>query len=234
MWSRLMQTAAAQLPSGLRFELRRLKFSRQIHRGRFGSPEPEILDVTRHLRRGDWVIDVGANVGHYTCHMASCVGARGRVLAFEPIPVSFALLSANVQAAGLSNVTLFNIALSSHAGLSRMTVPSYEYSNLENFYRAHIADEGETPVMCLPLDAIPVPGAVRLVKVDAEGHDLDVLQGMESLLLRDRPVSIVEGSPEGHAARWLTERGFSVRCKPTSSNFIAVPASGHGRWRRHH
>ena len=228
-----MQTAAAQLPSGLRFELRRLNFSRQIHRGRFGTSEPEILHVTRHLRRGDWVIDVGANVGHYTCHMASCVGARGRVLAFEPIPSSFALLSANVQAAGFSNVTLFNIALSSHAGVSRMTVPPYERSTLENFYRAHIADEGDTPVMCLPLDAIPVPGAVRLVKVDAEGHDLDVLQGMEALLLRDRPLTIVEGSPDGRAARWLTERGFSVRCKAGSSNFVAVPLSTRLA-RRHH
>jgi FkbM family methyltransferase len=223
MLGRLWRAAAARLPSGLRFELRRANFSRQIHRGSFRSPEPEALEITRHLRAGDWAIDVGANVGHYTCQMAGCVGASGRVLAFEPIGLSFALLTANVRAAGLLNVTLFNIALSSRASLSRMTVPSYEHTRLDNYYRAHIAPDGEYPVLCLPLDAIPIPGSVRLVKIDAEGHDLQVLLGMESLLQRDRPRLIVEGSSGGTVASWLTERGYAVRAAAGSSNIVATP-----------
>lgn len=223
MLRRLLRTAVARLPSGLQFELRRANFSRQIHRGNFRSPEPEVLEITRHLREGDCVVDVGANVGHYTCQMAHCVGASGRVLAFEPIPLSFALLTANVRAAGLLSVTLFNIALSSHAAFSRMTVPRYEHTRLHNYYRAHIAADGQYPVLCLPLDAIPIPRSVRLVKIDAEGHDLQVLLGMEALLRRDRPILIVESSPDGPVASWLAERSYTVRAASGSSNIVATP-----------
>src|SRR5690242_607646 len=93
----------SRLPAGVQFELRRLNFARQIRMGTFSSPEPEIDRVADYLDDGDWAIDVGANVGHYTCSMAKYVGASGRVLAFEPIPTSFALLAANVRASGVRN-----------------------------------------------------------------------------------------------------------------------------------
>jgi FkbM family methyltransferase len=200
-----------------------MNFRRQIRRGSFRSPETEVSEVARALHEGDWVIDVGANVGHYTCQMSRCVGASGRVLAFEPMPMSFALLTANVRAAGLLNVTLFNVALSSRTGVLRMTVPSYEHSRLANFYQARIATDGDYPVLCLPLDAIPIPGRVRLVKIDAEGHDQQVLLGMQSLLQRDRPMLIVEGSLKGAVAAWLTARGYAVRTAAGSSNIVATP-----------
>ena len=217
------QNALARLPRGVQFEVRRVNYSRQIRRGNFVRDDPEILEITRHVREGDWVVDVGANVGRYTCHMARRVGITGRVLAFEPITVSFTLLAANVRAAGLRNVTLFNIALSSAAGISGMTVPSYEHTRLDNYYRAHIAAGGEYPVLCLPLDAILIPRAVRLVKIDAEGHDLQVLMGMESLLHRDRPVLIVEGWSRGAAASWLEERSYAIRAVAGSPNIVAMP-----------
>jgi FkbM family methyltransferase len=223
MLLRLWRGAAARLPRTLQFELRRARYSRQIRSGTFASPEREARDIARYLREGDWAVDVGANIGHYTCRMGHCVGVSGRILAFEPIPVSFALLTANVRVAGLRNVTLFNIALSSRAGLMRMTVPWYESSGLNNYYRAHVSAEGEYPVFCLPLDTIPIPSIVRLVKVDAEGHDLDVLIGMEALLRRCRPVLIVESRPESAVASWLMERGYAIAAAPDSSNIVATP-----------
>jgi len=83
--------------------------------------------------------------------MARCVSASGWGLAFEPTLVSFALLTANLRAAGLLNVTLFNIALSSRAGFSRMTGSMYEHTRLDNYCRAHIA-ERRNPVLRLLLD----------------------------------------------------------------------------------
>ena len=223
MRHRFLHAAIARLPPGVQFELRRANFSRQIRRGSFVPDEPEIAEITRHVRAGDWAIDVGANVGHYTCHMARCVGASGRVLAFEPTPVSFALLAANVRASGVSNVTLFNVALSSTAAVLRMAVPSYEHTRVNNYYQAHISSAGEYPVLCLPLDAIPIPGLVRLVKIDAEAHDLQVLQGMESLLQRNRPLLIVEAWQSGPIASWLRERGYSIRQATNSANIVAAP-----------
>lgn len=216
----------ARLPVGMQFELRRFNFSRQIRAGHFLPEEPEVAEVADHLRAGDWVIDVGANVGHYTCFMSKRVGDSGRVLAFEPLPMSFALLAANVRAAGARNVTLFNLALSSATSTASMTVPSYEHSHLSNYYQARICAGGEHPVLCLALDSIPIPRPVRLVKIDAEGHDLQVLVGMESLLRRDRPLLIVEASLSGPVATWLGERGYLLRKSAGSPNIVGEPVEG--------
>jgi FkbM family methyltransferase len=218
-----LQAGAAHLPKAVQFELRRANFARQIRKGCFVPDHPEMTEIARQVRAGDWVIDVGANVGHYTCHMARYVAPTGRVLAFEPVPVSFALLTANVRAAGAANVTLFNVALSSSAAMLSMAVPSYESSELDNYYQAHISSAGEYQVLSLPLDVIPIPGLVRLVKIDAEGHDLQVLMGMESLLRRDRPFLIVEASRTGPVAEWLADRGYSIRKAIGSPNIIAEP-----------
>jgi len=223
MLSKFRQAALARLPAGLQFEVRRARFSRQIQRGSFTPDDPlDILEIARALREGDWAIDIGANVGKYALHMAHCVGPRGRVLAFEPVGESFALLAANVRAAGISNVSLFNVALSASADILAMTVPSFERSRLANYYQAHIAADGEMRVLCLPLDAIPIPATVRLVKIDAEGHDLQVLMGMEALLRRDRPLLIVEGSRRGAIASWLGERGYEIRKTAGSPNIVAA------------
>jgi FkbM family methyltransferase len=222
LWKSLY-AAIAHLPTSVQFELRRARYSWQIRRGSFVPDEPEMTEITRHVRAGDWVIDVGANIGYYTCHMARCVGASGRVLAFEPVATSFALLSANVRAIGATNVTLFNVALSSTATILSMAIPPYEHSRVKNYYQAHISPEGECSVFCLPLDAIPIPGVVRLVKIDAEGHDLQVLLGMESLLQRDRPRLIIEASPSDPVASWLSERGYSIRSTIASPNIVAEP-----------
>jgi FkbM family methyltransferase len=120
-------------------------------------------------------------------------------------------------------VTLFNVALSSSAAVLSMTIPPYEHTHLNNYYQARISSEGEYPVLCLPLDAIPIPRSARLVKIDAEGHDLQVLLGMESLLLRDRPLLIVEASRTGPIASWLSERGYLIRKAGNSPNIVAEP-----------
>jgi len=69
----------------------------------------------------------------------------------------------------------------------------------------------------------PLPGLARLVKIDAEGHDLQVLLGMESILQKHRPVLIVEASRTGPAASWLNERGYSIRRVGESFNIVAEP-----------
>jgi FkbM family methyltransferase len=224
---RRLQAVVARMPRAVQFELRRANFARQIRRGRFVPDQPEMAEIAGRLRCGDWAVDVGANVGHYTCHMARCVTPAGRVLAFEPVPPSFGLLAANVRAAALTNVSLFNIALSSSAGTHSMSVPTYDDSALPNYYQARIASRGEYEVLCLPLDAIPIPGRVRLVKIDTEGHDLEVLRGMRALLENQRPTLIVEASLTGAIAEWLTARGYSLRKHPGSPNLVCEPHGVH-------
>jgi FkbM family methyltransferase len=219
-WTRRL---AARLPKRVQLELKRVKFQRQIRLERFVPHEPEMQEISRLLMPGDWAVDIGANVGHYTCHLASCVGPTGRVLAFEPILETFQLLAANVYAAGYRNVTLVNAASSVKTCVAHMTVPKFEDTGLDNLYWARLSNEGEHPVLCFPLDSMPIPQRVRLVKIDAEGHDMDVLKGMASVIERWRPVLIVESRETGEIADWVRAAGYSVRKYSESANIIAEP-----------
>ena len=56
-----------------------------IRRGRFRPNDPEYEQLPLFVKPGDWVIDIGANVGYYTWRLAHLVGQHGRVLAIEPM-----------------------------------------------------------------------------------------------------------------------------------------------------
>ncbi len=221
--ARWIKALVSYLPRAIQFELKRAYFLVQIWRGTFIPNEPEIAAIPSLVRVGDWAIDVGANVGYYTCQLARCVGPSGRVLAFEPIAQTFELLAANVRALNTRNITLFNVAASSSAAIVGMDIPMFSETGLDNLYQARLTGQGEYAVLCLPLDGIPIPEPVRLVKIDAEGHDLQVLKGMESLIRKDRPVLIVEASETGEIADWLRERGYAISKAPGSSNILAKP-----------
>jgi FkbM family methyltransferase len=208
--------------------LRQLHYRYLIHRGNFLPVELEIADVERFARPGDWVVDVGANVGRYTCYMSRCVGERGRVLAFEPILESFSLLTENVRSCRATNVSLYNLALSSENAVLNMSVPADQKTRLRNYYEAHIAPSG-VPVLCLTLDSLSLPHPVRLIKIDAEGHDLHVLKGAQRMIQRDRPVMIVEGSESGAVAEWLRERDYVIQRRTGSHNMVAVPSESETR-----
>ena len=92
----LMKSIAARLPKKLQQSMKRRYFALQIRRGLFRTEEPEFNLASEILREGDWVLDVGANIGHYTVRFSELVGDKGRVIAFEPVPDTFEILSSNV------------------------------------------------------------------------------------------------------------------------------------------
>src|SRR5262245_2134996 len=79
--------------------------------GRGYEPE-ETAFIEAALAPGMTFLDLGANVGYFTCLAARKVGPAGRVWAFEPDPRNFRLLVRSVKANGLSNVTAVRAAAS--------------------------------------------------------------------------------------------------------------------------
>ena len=220
----MLRKIASYLPRGTQDEIKRLMFRHQIRRGTFVSDEPEFVSVSLYLHAGDTVIDVGANVGHYTLQLSKAVGPTGRVIALEPMPETFEILTANMRAARAFNVTLLNLAASCRSGSVRMSLPKWDNGN-DNFYQAAIAAAGDYQVLCAPLDLFKL-SKVALLKVDAENHDLEVLQGAESLIRRDMPTVIVENGRHGPIADWLLARGYSLSMAHGSPNCVAVKAGG--------
>ncbi len=190
---RLLKKFAAKLPAGLQTELKRIYFRWQIKKGKFYTWEPEYGILDEFIKPGDWVIDIGANVGHYTKRFSELVGEEGRVIAFEPIPITFSLLSANIQLFPYTNVTLINAALSDKLDVVGMSIPEFS-TGLTNYYQAHLSADLDCPlsVLIMSLDSLDIKRNVSLVKIDAEGHEVSVLAGMKKLIETFHPVLVVE------------------------------------------
>jgi FkbM family methyltransferase len=216
----VLKQLASKLPEHWQAELKRLHFSRQIKRNKFSTEEPEFKILNEFIQPGDWVIDVGANVGHYTKRFSELVGLSGRVIAFEPVSATFALLSANTQLFTYPNVTLINAAVSDRLAVVGMSIPKFS-SGLSNYYCAHLTSEvdGTLPVLTLSLDSIDIEQKVVLVKIDAEGHEAIVLAGMQKLMELHHPTLIVE-NPTKETRNHLSSLGYDAVELPNSPNVL--------------
>lgn len=213
---------AAKLPPVWQQELKRHYLRSRIKSGQYGADEPETALLRELVRPGDWVLDVGANVGHYTLQLSALVGRTGRVIAFEPVPESFELLASAAALAPAGNITLINAAASDGARVLGMRIPLWQ-TGLKNYYRAQLDEtQGDVSVQCLPIDALPLPQRIRVAKIDAEGHELSVLKGMRSLLLRDWPVLVIEDTSDA-VLDWLTELGYTSEKHLASANRVYRP-----------
>ena len=216
---RVLKTIAARLPLRIQQELKRIFFAYQIRRNRFFTDEKEFAIVDRLISPGDWVLDIGANIGQYTKRFSELVGDSGRVIAFEPVPDTFELLTANAQRFRQKNVTLFNAAASDQCVAQGMAIPTLS-SGLSNYYAAHLTPTANgLTVLTFPIGNLLFPHSIRLAKIDAEGHELAVLRGMENLLRRDQPTLIVE-TFAADVEKFLLGLGYRVKQIPGSSNKI--------------
>jgi FkbM family methyltransferase len=219
----LLKQIAAKLPNRWQTELKRIHFGRQINKGNFVTDEPEYKILQSFISPGDWVIDIGANVGHYTKRFSELVGTHGRVLAFEPVPTTFSLLSANVQLFAHPNVSLINAAASDSLNVVGMSIPKFS-TGLINYYEAHLSPAAATSfsVLTMSLDSLCICKNIALVKIDAEGHESYVLAGMNKLIEKSHPVLIIETSSEEVIAS-LSTLGYSPEKLHNSPNFIFKP-----------
>ena len=222
----VLKRLAAALPEAWQHELRRRHFRAEIRRGRFYTDEKEYALLDTLLRKGDWTLDVGANVGHYAMKMSELVGASGRVVAMEPVPDTFSLLAANARLFAHANVSLVNAAASDRVGVASMQIPRFG-SGLQNYYQARVGAGPGLSVLTLPIDALQLP-PVRLVKMDVEGHELPALHGMRGLLARDHPVLIVETNAKD-VTDFLAALNYSFERLPGSSNLVCRATSAGGQ-----
>ena len=223
----MLKRLAARLPEQWQQNLKRFYFGRKIRSGHFLTDEPEYALLPTILAEGDWVIDVGANVGHYTLRCSQLVGQRGRVVAIEPVPVSFELLSANAARSPFTNITLINTAASDSSCVLGMTIPRFA-TGLTDYYRAQLSEtEQPLQVYCLPVDSLGISHPVKLVKIDAEGHELAVIRGMQNLIRRDLPVLIVEANDE-EVAGLVESWGYQKEHTAGSPNDVYRPVRQDG------
>ncbi|WP_405230010.1 FkbM family methyltransferase [Lentisalinibacter sediminis] len=220
-----LKRIVARLPGGLQSELKRVYFRREIAAGRFVTNEPEYQILEEFVRPGDWVVDIGANVGHYTKKLSELVGESGRVIAFEPVPTTLALLIANTELFDHNNVTVIGTAVSDKLDIRGISMGSFS-SGLTNYYEARLSTQADSDqtVLTISLDSLVVDQRIALVKIDTEGHEAYVLQGMRRLIEKSRPVLIIE-TGNAELINSVSQYGYTAERLRKSPNVLFRPTN---------
>ena len=174
-----------------------------------GEWEPHMTSAFRGLLSpGDVCVDVGAHIGYYTLLASRVVGPTGGVYALEPSLRVHRTLASNLALNASENVAALNVAAGEAAG-SALLYEGPGPSPLTSSLSARMLDAPHggradefvataVPVVALddvvPADVLP---RVRVVKIDVEGYEVEVLRGMDALLrAADRIALFVETSPD--------------------------------------
>jgi FkbM family methyltransferase len=171
------------------------------------------------LKPGMTVIDVGANAGVYTFSAATQVGSKGKVIAIEPFPACVGYLEETCRVNQFDWVRVYGAAASERTGNVRLSIQGASELNeviADDAVSSSSAKYIEVP--CLTLDSLIEQEdlqSVDIMKLDAEGHEINVLKGCQSLLEKFQPVILYENIAGGQGnnlevAEFLTRNGYQL------------------------
>ena len=156
--------------------------------------EREIEFWRTWLKPGMTVLDIGANVGVYTFSAAKRVGSEGCVIAIEPYAPCVRCLNETKQLNQFDWVKIYAGAASSRSGTASLKL--YAASELNEIITDSSAQTAHTQtVNCITLDELMFReelSRVDFIKLDAEGHELDILAGASKLIAVFQPTILYE------------------------------------------
>jgi FkbM family methyltransferase len=224
-----------------------VQYARWQHpEARVPSPDPQLIRHWRGLLTpGDVAIDVGAHVGDSTLPIALAVGATGTVLALEPNPYVFPTLEATAALnRDKTNIVPICVAATREDAPVEMQFGERGYCNggihegISRWIHGSaytVMVQGRNLARLLEHEYGHLIPRLRLMKIDTEGHDLAVLETVESVVRRQRPLLHVEffnakKSPPGYRRRlfgFLTNLGYEVwRIDEGGETFLIERISG--------
>lgn len=177
---------------------------RTMFMGTYERPQTEWF--RRCILPGDVVVDVGASFGHYTALAASLVGSGGKVYAFEPSPMPSATIAKMVENSGAKQIILTRAALGAQKGAVDLLLPSKDSAlHTPSIFASDPAFTAHR-IEVMTLDDFAEEkkiGRIKLIKIDVEGYEPDVLVGMNRLFAERRVENIVIEFNSG----WLEKNG---------------------------
>jgi FkbM family methyltransferase len=148
---------------------------------------------------GDTVIEIGANIGTETVGFSDIVGRSGRVYAIEPEPSCLKSLKDNLEINHCHNVSLLPLAIGEYCKQVRFILPPNKHCSGIGYVseQAEELNSNSIEVHCVTLDSLSSQiDAVRIIFIDAEGSEMNILKGGRKLISRDKPHIVLEASPK--------------------------------------
>lgn len=175
----------------------------------------EIALLKQHLRPGDTVLDIGANIGFYAQLLSQLTAPNGQVHCFEPDALNYQHLKHAVE--GLGNLHIYQKAV----GPQTTTLKIYTSKELNVDHRTYRPEvyEQELEVEAVSIDDCFGGQKVDFIKMDIQGFEMQAIQGMQQVLAANSQVKILSelwpyglrtaGSSVSSYLSFLTDRGFN-------------------------
>jgi FkbM family methyltransferase len=194
--------------------------------------EPHVLRwLSRLIKRGDCIVDAGANVGLLSLLMSKYCGNNGRVYSFEPSPTHLRLLEYHKRKNRANQICIQPLAVSNQDGMAAFFLLNEgdHYSNslvfseddVRNLVEPLRRTKKEIRIPTVTLDRFCAEHQIRpsLLKIDVEGAELMVLQGAVRLLSEVRPHIILAihpwwlpgGQTTGDIVSLLVSHGYEIQ-----------------------
>ena len=145
------------------------------------------------IKKGDFILDIGANIGFHTLYFAELTGVSGKVFSFEPIQVNFDALQRNIKLNQFPQITAINKALGSTNSQMKIHIDQ----QAQNPGAFNLLDEGpkNTVIDCIKGDHFLEQNQIEkinFIKIDVEGFEYEVFKGLSKTIRNSKPVIIFE------------------------------------------
>lgn len=210
--------------------------------------EGDFFTFLNMLPTGTDVLDIGANIGIMTVHLAKHVGT-GTVHSFEPMPNNVEALERIVKYFRLNNVRIHKVALGNTEGKVEMVMPvisKVRMQGLSHVMHESITEFNDGEKIVVPLTSLdhmselenssrPISG----IKIDIENYEFFALDGGKGLIRKHQPVVYAElwdNENRSNCFRLLSELGYKIQVSVEGrlvdfdplihkkQNFLFIPA----------
>ena len=179
--------------------------------------EVYLQNFLRHnLSPGDIAFDIGSNIGYTSILTSKIVGNLGHVYSFEPIEKNVKILNKNIELNSCKNISVINKALSNKNEDTDIFIPD----NGENLSMSSIVwgkklcttKKEIIKTICVDQDANFKNLSPKTIKIDVEGAEGLVVEGMQKLISRCKPYIYIECTNIGRETTWHILKSLKYSC----------------------
>ncbi|TPN80424.1 FkbM family methyltransferase [Mesorhizobium sp. CU2] len=178
--------------------------------------------IKNEIRNDNIFLDVGANIGNHCIFLSKFCDIK-EIIAIEPNPDAFSILKINILLNECRNVNTdhLGVALASRPGKMRVSYPSSG-----NIGGAQLIPDEFGTVDCVTGDEIIRERSIGFIKIDVEGSEFDVLEGLRQTISVCRPSILIEvwKSGQSNLESWCRNNNYIIRHRLLmDDNFLLVP-----------
>src|SRR2546426_7621025 len=160
-----------------------------------GYEQPTFDFIRAHCKSGATLIDIGAHFGIFTISALRKVGPSGKVISFEPCAATRSVLSRTLELNGFSDIPEIRDEAVSNATGESTFFSSTIAGDAANSLIGNTQHPTKSGVRTVCLDDVHFSGRVDAIKIDAEGAELQILDGSRALMMKHRPAVLLSVHP---------------------------------------